>query len=97
MIDVHNYWTLPRAKQRKQYNQVKKQDAQVALEQEAEEKQLIILDGKLVKAEDYPCTCELASPHQCYEERENIEKKWSRKEIKNECCSCPCHTWYEPF
>lgn len=97
MIQITDYWQLPTTKQRKQFNLIKKQEARAALEAEAEEKQMIIHKGKLVSAEDYPCTCELASPHFCYEGRENIEKKWTRKEIKDECCHCPCHTWYEPF
>lgn len=97
MLAIKDYWLLPPAKQQKRLNAINKIQQQADLEREACEKQLIIYKGKLVTAEDYPCTCELACPSQCYEEREGLDKKWSRQEIKAEQCFCPCHTWYEPF
>jgi len=97
MLEIKNYWQFPPAKQKKQLTKINKIEAEKALEAEACEKQLIIYKGKLVSAEDYPCMCELACPSQCYEEREGMDKKWSRREKKAEQCFCPCHTWYEPF
>lgn len=96
-MNISQYWTQPPAKRNRQLTTINKREKQFALEQEAEEKQMLIHDGKLVAPEDYPCVCEMACPSQCYEERENIEKRWTRKEKQAEQCFCPCHTYYEPF
>jgi hypothetical protein len=96
MIQIKNYWQLPAKKQQKQLDKINKIETQKALEQEAEEKRMLIYKGQLIKPEDYPCICKFEAPEHCYEDLKT-QRKWLSQEKRAKQCFCPCHTWYEPF
>lgn len=56
----------------------------------AEEHSLLVYKGRLTRPEDYPCKCELQSPHQCAEERNG-------RQGDDNYCKCPCHRFFEGF
>lgn len=93
---IPRYWQLPIVEREQKLSAVKQAD----LEAYADEHQLIIHNGKLIKPEDYPCLCQLEGPHWCFEDpmwkNTDIEaRKWTPEEKEAKECHCPCHQYWE--
>lgn len=88
-MNIADYWKVAPSTRDEVLSTVKQQE----LEEYAEEHQMLLHNGKLIKPEAYPCECELQSPGQCFERR---AATWTENEREIEQCSCPCHRYYEP-
>lgn len=92
MNAISTYWSLPPSEQAEHRKALAAQELQAL----ADEKHMLVYNGKLIEPEDYPCDCELEEAQSCYEQRkDDADVKWTEQEIKDKYCWCPCHTWSE--
>ncbi len=93
-MNLPTYWQLPPDKQ----EAIIAEERNAELEREAAESQMLVYKGKLIKPEDYPCTCELADPSHCFQDgKKDADYQWSEEERASEQCHCPCHRYHEPW
>lgn len=90
-MSMRDYWLLGYGQREVARLQAQKS----ALEQEAEERGMLIHEGKLIQPEDYPCECKLQSPYHCYEEQHGVRAENAGDDLP--VCECPCHSYWQPF
>lgn len=84
-MELQQYWNLEPVRREGERRAARRAE----LEEQAEERRMLIHEGKLIKPEEYPCTCEWQSPSDCYAAR--------KPGMPHGLCRCPCHTYCEPL
>lgn len=87
-IPVRDFWL----RSPKEQKALVKQASKLELEAYAEEHELLLYRGKLVKPDDYPCKCELCNAYQCWSDKHPDAPDYMDGHYY---CKCKCHTYYE--
>lgn len=89
-MNIAGYWNQPAADQ----GQMRHTLHLLTLQREAEAHHLLLLDGRLITPEAYPCTCDLQEPGHCFADRSaERETTLTAQERTTRTCHCPCHTY----